>query len=545
MHLEPTTKEGFLGKLGLIDIRRVIGHGGMGIVYEGVDPTLNRTVAVKVLLPHLLGDAAAKERFVREAKAVAALSHANVVTIHAIAETDGVPYLVLQYVAGESLADLLNREKQLPADEIARIGAQVARGLAAAHAVGLVHRDIKPGNVLIEAGTGHVRIADFGLAKAIGGETITGAGTLPGTPAYMSPEQVSGLAVDARSDLFSLGVLLYQGVTGALPFAADSPFVILDKIRNEKEKRLAQLDPSLPAWFCSIVERLLEKNPDQRVPTAAAVAEALEQRTTLRGARSRWLGWAIAACAMGALLIAGYFVQDALRTPTPIPTPPERPGPIAPAADPLPFGIVDRTGRFPSLEAAVLSAKDGDVIEVHANGPFRTPKIEIVGTRLTIRAAAGSRPVFMPQDVDNPPLQWITSDSELSLSGLDVDWPVSAKTSDAEVAADTAVIAARDRLHLTRCRIVSGNRTACATSNGAITVDGCHLITDRRGGRCVVWHDNTDLRISQSALEGKFGLIVAPGLPRRGRRSRSTIARSERISPCCSSVCRSTNPPCR
>jgi len=511
LHLEPTTRAGFLGKLGGIDIRRVIGRGGMGIVYEGVDPVLNRTVAVKVLSPHLLGDASAKERFLREAQAVAAFTHSNVVAIHAIAETDGIPYLVLQYVAGESLADLLAREGKLPADEMARIGAQIARGLAAAHAVGLVHRDVKPANVLVEAGTGRVLITDFGLAKAIGGASITGADTLPGTPAYMSPEQVSGLAVDARSDLFSLGILLYQGVSGSLPFTADSPFVVLDKIRHEKAKALAELDPALPVWFCSIVERLLEKDPSQRVPTASAVAAALEQRSILRVARARWLRWAVAAALVLGLVAAGYYAQDALRTPGPNGSDPQRP---AADAARTPFAIVGRAGGFASLADAIQATQDGDIIEVQENGPHRSPKIEITGKRLAIRAGEGLQPVFMPEDAETSPLQWISSDSDVSLTGLDVDWPVHGKASDLEITLDRAVVVARGQLTLTRCRIVSGNRTAGAICDGTVLVDECHLISDRRGGRCLVWRADADLKMSRTALEGKIGLVLVPGLPR-------------------------------
>jgi serine/threonine-protein kinase len=164
----------------------------MGVVFEGHDPALNRTVAIKVLAAVLAADEAARERFRREAQAAAALEHENIVAIHAIDQVYGTPFLVLQYVAGESLAERLAREGRLPFAEVRRIGAQVARGLAAAHAKSLVHRDIKPANILLEAATGRAKIADFGLAKAVDEGSLTRAGMVVGTPEFMSPEQATG-----------------------------------------------------------------------------------------------------------------------------------------------------------------------------------------------------------------------------------------------------------------------------------------------------------------------------------------------------------------
>ena len=166
--LQQTDQAGFLGRLGSYEIRREIGRGGMGVVFEALDPTLKRTVAVKVLSPLAATDDEARGRFLREAQAAAALEHEHIVTIHAVDQVQGMPFLVMQYVAGESLADRLGRDRRLPFADVRRIGAQLARGLAAAHAKGLIHRDIKPANILLEAATGRAKIADFGLAKAAG-----------------------------------------------------------------------------------------------------------------------------------------------------------------------------------------------------------------------------------------------------------------------------------------------------------------------------------------------------------------------------------------
>ncbi|HJZ57415.1 MAG TPA: serine/threonine-protein kinase, partial [Gemmataceae bacterium] len=274
--LPPSSREGFVGQIGAIEIRRVIGRGGMGVVYEGWDPALDRPVAVKVLSPHLLGDEDARARFLREARAVAALAHEHVVAVHAIDHLDGMPYLVLAYVPGGTLADRLAREPRLPFGEVVRIGAQVAKGLAAAHARGLVHRDVKPANILLDAQTGLARVADFGLAKLITGEPITTLGIVPGTPAFMSPEQAGGRPVDHRSDLYSLGVILYLAAAGEHPTGGESPAVILDRIRTADPDPLGDRVPGLPGWFCALVHRLLAKDPVDRVQTAAELAALLE-----------------------------------------------------------------------------------------------------------------------------------------------------------------------------------------------------------------------------------------------------------------------------
>ncbi len=497
--LAPTSREGFLGRLGGIDVRRVIGRGGMGVVFEGLDPALNRPVAVKVLSPHLLADDAAKERFLREAQAVAALTHENVVAIHAIDRTaDGMPYLVLQLVAGESLADRLGREKTLPPDEVARIGAAVARGLAAAHAVGLVHRDIKPANVLLEAETGRVRLTDFGLAKVAGGETITGVGTVAGTPAFMSPEQAADGEVDARSDLFALGSLLYAAASGRLPFSGDSPFVVLDRIRTAAPKPLAELNPALPAWLCSVVHQMLEKDPARRIPTAAVVADLLDRQAAAPPTRSRrrWVvGGLAAVLALAAAVTAFVFLR---------PSPPA----LAPALRETEISIAGRAERWAKLADAVAAAADGDTVVVHGDGPHTSSRIDIRGKKLTVRAADGSRPLFTP-DGTTRSAQWLTSDTELTLDGLTAEWP--GKAGDAEPAppsADDGVVVGNGPLNVRRCRIVSGPRMACVVGTGPTVIDGCQLVCDRNGGGCVVWKATATLTVERTTLEGRNGVVI-------------------------------------
>ena len=207
-----------LGLLAHYEVLEILGRGGMGIVLRGVDVKLNRVVAIKVLAPQLAANAMARQRFLREAQAAAAVSHNHVVAIHAVDEFNGLPYLVMEYVSGPSLQQKIDGGGALQLAQILRIGTQIASGLAAAHAHGLVHRDIKPANILLENGVERVKITDFGLARSIDDVRITQAGAVYGTPLYMSPEQAQGERVDQRSDLFSLGQRAVRHVYGAASF---------------------------------------------------------------------------------------------------------------------------------------------------------------------------------------------------------------------------------------------------------------------------------------------------------------------------------------
>jgi serine/threonine protein kinase len=225
--LAPSDKPGSLGRLDHYEVDEVIGHGGIGVVLQAFDERLHRVVAIKVIAAQLATSAIARRRFTREAQAAAAVSHDHIVTIHAVEEADGLPYLVMQYVDGMSLQDRLDGDGPLRLAEILRIGVQTAAGLAAAHAQGLVHRDIKPANILLENGVERVKITDFGLARAVDDASFVQSGVVAGTPQYMSPEQAEGKAVDVRTDLFSLGSVLYAMCTGRAPFRASGAFVVL------------------------------------------------------------------------------------------------------------------------------------------------------------------------------------------------------------------------------------------------------------------------------------------------------------------------------
>ncbi len=272
----PPAAPGELGRLGHYRVLRVLGRGGMGAIYLATDEKLGREVALKVMLPEAAAVPTARERFLREARAAAGIEHDNVVAIHHVGEESGVPFIVMPLLKGETLADRLERDGHLTAAEATRVGREAALGLAAAHARGLVHRDVKPANIWLEAGTGRVKVLDFGLARPddSGRLHLTQSGTVMGTPAYMAPEQAAGDPVDHRADLFSLGCVLYEASTGRRAFAGTTVMAVLTKIATHTPPPAATL-AEVPLALSDLIARLLAKRPAGRPQTAAGVAMVL------------------------------------------------------------------------------------------------------------------------------------------------------------------------------------------------------------------------------------------------------------------------------
>lgn len=260
-----------------------IGRGGMGVVYRARDERLHRRVAIKVLPPELAFQKEIRERFTREAQTAARLSHPHIVPIHDVGQGAGIVYFVMGLVEGEPLGGRLKRRGKLPPDEVRRIMKETADALSAAHAVSVIHRDIKPDNILLEGTRGRVMVTDFGIAKAVSqvsGSTLTGVGVAIGTPQYMSPEQAAGeREIDGRSDLYSLGVVAYQMTSGSLPFNAPTVAGILMKQITEPAPILHETLEGVPEDLSLAIARCLEKDPENRWPTADALRRALESRT--------------------------------------------------------------------------------------------------------------------------------------------------------------------------------------------------------------------------------------------------------------------------
>ena len=274
----PPSVEGEIGRLGKYRVQKELGRGGMGAVYLAFDERLQRKVALKVMLPKAAANDMAKERFLREARAAAQISSDYVVNIHEADEIDGTPYIALQFLQGSPLDEYLKKKGTPSIPQIMHMARETALGLAAAHKLGIIHRDIKPANLWLEAPNGRVKILDFGLAKPVVGTEgieLTGSGAVMGTPAYMSPEQGLGKAVDGRSDLFSLGCVLYRLCTGKLPFEGSTLMATLMLIATEEPKPVRELNPTVPEPLADLIRRLMAKKAADRPASAMEVAKEL------------------------------------------------------------------------------------------------------------------------------------------------------------------------------------------------------------------------------------------------------------------------------
>jgi serine/threonine protein kinase len=270
---------GPMTQLGRYQLKSVLGRGAMGLVYEALDPRLDRRVAIKTILKtHLLDDTVAQDysrRFVREAQAAARLTHPHIVTVFDFGEEDEVAYIVMEFIEGSELAQHFDNQNYFALPEAVRILCELLDALAYAHDRGIVHRDVKPANVMIDR-AGHVKLTDFGVARLVDtGADRTMPGTMVGTPSYMSPEQIQGLAVGSRTDLFAVGVILYQFLTHERPFGGGGQWAVQRKILHEDPAPPSQLAPASPRIFDAIALRALAKNPEHRFQSASSFAGEL------------------------------------------------------------------------------------------------------------------------------------------------------------------------------------------------------------------------------------------------------------------------------
>ncbi|HVS38793.1 MAG TPA: serine/threonine-protein kinase [Gemmataceae bacterium] len=340
--LAPPQAPDELGRLGGYRILKVLGAGGMGVVFHAEDPALRRAVAVKAMRPGLAASAAARRRFLREGQAAAALHHDHIVPIFQVGEDRGVPFIAMPLLRGETLEDRLQRGTTLPTAEVFGIGREIALGLAAAHAKGLIHRDIKPANIWLESDEPNtegnpmqatassiapasssyrrVKILDFGLARPTADAKLTQEGAIVGTPAYMAPEQAAGAAVDARSDLFSLGCVLYRLTAGATPFKGDDAVAVLLSVARDNPRPPAEVNPAVPPPLSGLVMRLLAKAPADRPASAREVIERLTKAKAESEAprmhRWGWRRWSLLAVALtlGIGAIAAMGVHFSVQT---------------------------------------------------------------------------------------------------------------------------------------------------------------------------------------------------------------------------------------
>lgn len=377
--LQPATDPAYLGRLAHFDVMRILGRGGMGVVLEAFDSKLQRHVALKVLDPDYADDELARQRFCREARAAASITHENVVAVYQVEKSAGdhnLPYLVMQLISGESLEQRLTREKKLPLREIVRIAMEASHGLVAAHAQGLIHRDIKPGNILLEQPGDHVKLTDFGLARLADDLKLTKTGFVTGTPLYMAPEQAMGDEADYRSDLFSFGAILYEMCAGEPPFAGNSALAILRQIAEVKHRPLREVNPEIPDWLARTIDQLLEKKPEDRIQAASHLAELLDYEWALmrtnsedvpvvcqiemrkRTRRNRRIALAIGAVFLTLGLLAGMLLSGGRKGES-------KPAPVS-SAKPIATlsansGAVWSVAFTPDGKSVAMSVEDGSV----------------------------------------------------------------------------------------------------------------------------------------------------------------------------------------
>ncbi|HEY0420652.1 MAG TPA: serine/threonine-protein kinase, partial [Acetobacteraceae bacterium] len=344
-------------RLGKYEIRGVLGKGAMGTVYDAHDPVIDRRVAIKTIALGDAGDSEVQEelaRFKREAQAAGRLAHPNIVGVFDYGETDSIAFIVMEFVDGPSLKSLLEKQERFSATETVRILSEVLAGLAYSHARGVVHRDIKPANVMLTE-SGQAKIADFGIAR-IESSSMTQAGTIMGTPAYMSPEQFMGQTVDSRTDIYSCGVMLYQMLTGERPFEGGMT-AIMHKALNTAPPRPSELSVTAPASLDPVVARAMAKRPEDRYATAAEMA------TALRGA----LQARPALADSDATMVA---------TPRTKPAPPPTPSSLAPKPG------RNRGALLTGVVAAMLLLGGGTFLLLRGQGG-RTPEVPVAQAPVT------------------------------------------------------------------------------------------------------------------------------------------------------------------
>ena len=319
--LDRAKKDGELGRVGRYRVLGVLGRGTGGVVLRAIDSAMGREIALKVMSPELASSPEAKGRFLREARAAGSVSDPHVVTTHAVGQHRGLPYLVMECVRGCTLRRYVEDRGKLPVETAVRVAQHVARGLAAAHANGLLHRDVKPANVMLDKAAGVAKLTDFGLARAADDASLTATGWVHGTPQYMSPEQAQGKQLDARSDLFGLGCVLYEMLAGKSPFAADSSTAALARICGDEPTPLRKAAPDAPRWLCDLTTRLLEKSPDDRLATAEEVVDALTSETSASPRRKRnAAAWIIPSLATAAAVVIA-LIPSAEEPPAETPPP--------------------------------------------------------------------------------------------------------------------------------------------------------------------------------------------------------------------------------
>jgi len=548
-----------MGILGTYRVRRMIGRGGMGVVLEAEDTALKRVVAIKVLAAHVAEAPEATRRFVREARAAAAVTHENIVTVYAVDQSGRIPYLVMEYVEGVSLEERILAQGRLEPREVVRTGLQIASGLAAAHGRKLIHRDIKPGNILLEKKTGRAKISDFGLARVVDKSDASRPKLLVGTPEYMAPEQARGEAVDHRSDLFSLGSVLYAMCAGKTPFAAASTRAVITSVADAEVDDVSLLTSETPDWLVDVIQRLHAEDPDDRFQSASEVSRVLREAMlrmkgltrsgqsevleadrvprhptgSRRHARPglgpvvRWIAdhRRIAAMVALAMFVVVLLVIGSGDQPAVAPVTPREPPPLEPGdrigreaiVAGQPFAVLEVDGaaerHFKELADAIAAARDGEIVEVRGDGPFQSGPIDLGEKAITLRAAAGRRPQITLADNRDGSIDavLIKTAGRLRLEGIEFHRGTARKPGQVAGRAPDAILLVRSApLEVINCRFTT---TGPAVGILAQQVSRCQVSNSEfvcLRGSAVDWacSDGGRLELSNCVQVGQLGLFV-------------------------------------
>ena len=516
---EATTLDGYV-------LLECIGRGGMGVVFRARDPAQDRVVALKAMLPELARDDRARERFLREARAIAAVQHPNIVTLHAVSEVDGLPYLIMEYVEGASLQDRMRNGTPMTPQEIARIGAAVAAGLAACHEQGVIHRDIKPSNVLLCAADGAVKITDFGLAAVASTPTLTHHGYLSGTPDYVAPERLTiGSEADERSDLFSLGCLLYTMASGEEPFGGDTPLITLHRIATDHPPRIRTKNPLIPVHLEETIAALMAKRPEDRPASAKAARDLLLGEPPRRQARIGKWRWVAGLVILTAVAVLVPYVVSLSRHETPtqkenvVPNPAEHESTIGAGPRPdLPTKIVVTTAA--ELESAVETVSDGGRIELDTDETLVVQPLYIVRKSVTIAAAEGRKPTIQlrpSEDGTTPEYLLRLYYGTLNLAGLRLedDWEAKEQLrrvgGHPKVAEQFGLLSVIDGdLNVTGCRFETRTVGSCVRLDpgNAATLRDTDVFAPN--GTAITWHaiEGDGLVLDNCVVAGNVALLT-------------------------------------
>ncbi len=496
---DPDSRDlGSIGRVGDYRLLEFVGRGGMGVVFQAVEESLDRVVAVKLMSPSLLADDTAKHRFEREAKAAAAVNHINIVAVYAVAEHDGLPYLVTEFVAGETLSDRIQSQGALPIEEVLQVGCQIVSGLKAAHEKNIVHRDIKPSNILIEVDSGTAKITDFGLARCQQDGALTLTASVVGTPAYIAPEILMNprTEADQRADLFSVGCILYLMCAGVEPFAGHSVLETLQRVTAADPVPLKDLRPETPQWLAEIVHQLMAKNPDDR-PHSAAQVEGLILQGKATGAPqgkaltlaskkcALWL-WVPAAMACSLGLLA-YFGGNW-------------------SGEPSGDWLAVRSAE--ELRAALTSDDPSRRIRIDSDGPFELHPLQVETQDLEIIAGSGFRPVIRFQPASGHEEAMLSLRGDVRLSGVALELVRDTEGAEGD---NRLILSSTGFLFAECCRFVVEPYGTCIVVEGtAVELIDCEIYSSEGVGVICHAEEGTRLTLQNCIIAGGTGIELHP-----------------------------------